>query len=97
MAEEHPPSPVLKVVPFAWEIAGQARYDSKRLGLSLMVNNKSMAKIVLFAILFRFGLKILLLLYLKIKSKMMVRINRMMKLTPCMPSRFSVFGNSLVR
>ena len=52
MAEEHPPSLVLKGVPFAWEIAGQARYDGKRLGLSLVVNNKSIAKIVLFAILF---------------------------------------------
>ena len=62
MAEEHPPSPTSKGVPFAWEIAGQARYDGKRLGLSLVVNNKSIAKIVLFAILFRFGLKNLLLL-----------------------------------
>ena len=57
MAEEHPPSPVLKGVPFAWEMAGQARHDGKRLGLSLAVNNKSIAKIVLFAILFIFGYK----------------------------------------
>ena len=52
MAEEHPPSPTLEGAPFAWEIAGQARYDGKRLGVSLTVNNKSIAKIVLFAILF---------------------------------------------
>ena len=36
------------------------RHDGKRLGLSLAVNNKSIAKIVLFAILFRFDLKKLL-------------------------------------
>ena len=33
MAEEHPPSPMHEGVPFAWEIAGQARYDG--LGLVL--------------------------------------------------------------
>ena len=27
MAEEHPPSPTLKDIPPAWEIAGQARND----------------------------------------------------------------------
>ena len=27
MAEEHPPSPKHEGVPFAWEIADQARYD----------------------------------------------------------------------
>ena len=27
MAEEHPPSPTLKDIPSAWEIAGQARND----------------------------------------------------------------------
>ena len=27
MAEEHPPSPKHEGVPFAWEIANQARYD----------------------------------------------------------------------
>ena len=57
MAEEYPPSPELKGVPFAWEIAGQARYDGQRLGLSLAVNNKSIAKIGIFAILFSFGFK----------------------------------------
>ena len=33
------------------------RHDGKRLGLSLAVNNKSIAKIVLFAILFPFSMK----------------------------------------
>ena len=57
MAEEHPPSPALKGVPFAWEIAGQARYDGQRVSVSSWFNNKSIAKIVLFAILFPFGMK----------------------------------------
>ena len=33
------------------------RHDGKRLGLSLAVNNKSIAKIVFFAILFSIGFK----------------------------------------
>ena len=57
MAEEHPPSPVLKGVPIAWEIAGRARYDGKRIRLSLAFNNKSIAKIGIFAILSLFKFK----------------------------------------
>ena len=58
------------------------RHDGKRLGLSLAVNNKSIAKIVLFAILFRFSMKNLLSSYARIANKMKDTSSRKMKLTP---------------